>query len=169
MEILFSEAEIRERIRCLGNEISEFYQEQPLTILALLNGALIFAADLARNISCENCFLDCLAVYSYAGHNSSGELHFRCQPKLPCAERHILLVDGVLDTGLTLSKISEKIASQGALSVRSCVFAEKIRLRSQTMQHADWAAFKVPDSYLVGYGMDSNEKFRQLPYLAAIS
>jgi hypoxanthine phosphoribosyltransferase len=169
MEILFSEAEILDRVRCLGGSISEFYQDQPLTILTLLNGALIFAADLARNITCENCFLDCLAVYSYAGHDSSGELRFRCQPKLPCAGRHILLVDWVLDTGLTLSKVSEKIRGQGALSVRSCVLAEKIRSRSQSVQHADWAAFKVPDRYLVGCGMDSKEKFRQLPYLAALS
>lgn len=169
MEILFSEAEIQERVRCLGKEISDFYQNHPLTIIALLNGALIFAADLARSISCEDCFLDSMAVYSYAGYNSTGELHFRCQPKLPLAGRHILLVDGVLDTGLTISKISEQIATSGALSVQTCVMVEKNRPRGTSLQHATWSAFKVADRYLIGYGMDANEKFRQLPYLAALS
>jgi hypoxanthine phosphoribosyltransferase len=168
MEILFSEAEIRERIHCLGKEISEFYQGQPLTILALLNGALIFAADLARQITCDDCFLDCIAVCSYAGHNSTGNLHFRCQPKLPPNGRHILIVDGVLDTGLTLSKVAAQIAASDALSVRTCVLAEKTRPRTHSVQRANWAAFKVPDRYLVGCGMDANEKFRQLPYLAAL-
>ena len=107
MEILYSEVEIQNRIHLLGQEISAFYQNDPLTIVALLNGALIFAADLARTITCGDCFLDCMAVSSYRGHDSSGKLHFRCEPKLPIAGRHVLLVDGVLDTGLTLSNVSE--------------------------------------------------------------
>jgi hypoxanthine phosphoribosyltransferase len=168
MEILFSEAEIRDRIQCLGEEISRYYQDQPLTILALLNGALIFAADLARAITCEDCYLDCMAVCSYSGHRSSEELQVRCEPKLPIAGRHVLLVDGVLDTGFTLSKVAEQISAQGSLSVRSCVLAEKIRVREQPVHHADWCAFQVPDRYLVGCGMDSNERYRQLPYLAAL-
>lgn len=168
MEILFSGAEIHDRIQRLGEEISGFYQNQPLTILALLNGALIFAADLARSITCEDCFLDCMAVCSYSGHHSSEELLFRCEPKLPAAGRHVLLVDGVLDTGFTLSRISEQISAQACLSVRSCVLAEKIRERNQPVRHADWSAFQVPDRFLVGYGMDSHEKYRQLPYLAAL-
>ncbi len=168
MEILYSEVEIQNRIHLLGQEISAFYQNDPLTIVALLNGALIFAADLARTITCGDCFLDCMAVSSYRGHDSSGKLHFRCEPKLPIAGRHVLLVDGVLDTGLTLSNVSEHLASRGALSVRSCVLAEKIRPRALTIPHADWCAFQVADRYLVGCGMDSCEKFRQLPYLAAL-
>ncbi len=168
MEILFSEAVIHHRIQHLGQEISGFYQNQPLTILALLNGALIFAADLARAIACEDCFLDCIAVCSYTGHDSNGKLCFRCEPKLPVAGRHVLLVDGVLDTGLTLSSVAEQISGRGSISVRCCVLAEKIRLRGLSVQHADWCAFRVPDRYLVGYGMDSHEKFRQLPYLAAL-
>lgn len=168
MEILFSETEIRERIQALGKEISAFYRDHPLTILALLNGALIFAADLARSISCENCFLDCMTVCSYTGHDSNGKLLFRSEPKLPVAGRHILLVDGVLDTGLTLSRVAEHIAGKGALTVKSCVLAEKIRLRNSPVQHADWCAFQAPDRYLVGCGMDSHEKFRQLPYVAAL-
>ena len=102
MEILFSEAEIRDRIQCLGEEISRYYQDQPLTILALLNGALIFAADLARAITCEDCYLDCMAVCSYSGHRSSEELQVRCEPKLPIAGRHVLLVDGVLEDPVDL-------------------------------------------------------------------
>lgn len=168
MEILFSEAEIHDRIQRLGQEISGFYQNQPLTILALLNGASIFAADLARSITCEDCYLDCMAVCSYSGHHSIGELRFRCEPKLPVAGRHILLVDGVLDTGFTLSRVVEHLAAMESLSVRSCVLAEKIRPRIQCIQHADWCAFQTPDRYLVGCGMDSHEKFRQLPYVAAL-
>ncbi|MFA6930889.1 MAG: phosphoribosyltransferase family protein [Lentisphaeria bacterium] len=167
MQILYSESEIQNRIKILGQEISAFYQDRPLTLVALLNGALLFAAELAKTIRLD-CFLDCIAVSSYTGHDSSGQLVFRCDTKLSVVDRHILLVDGVLDTGLTLSKVKNQMTKRGALSVRSCVLAEKIRLRETEIQHADWCAFQVPNRYLVGYGMDSHEHYRQFPYIAAL-
>ena len=167
MEIYISQRRIAARIRKIGKEISEFYEGKPVTALVLMNGAMFFAADLCRHLA-GDLFIDTIAVSSYRDNSSSGKLSFRGQAKLPMAGRHVLLVDGVLDTGLTLKTVKEWANGQDALSVRTCVLAEKAHKRPKDMLHADWAAFQLPDKYLVGYGMDDNELYRQLPFIAVV-
>jgi hypoxanthine phosphoribosyltransferase len=128
---------------------------------------MFFAADLCRHLV-GDLFIDSIAVSSYHDNSSTGKLDFRGKAKLPMTGRHVLLVDGVLDTGLTLLTVAAWAKEQGALSVRTCVLAEKDRKRSKAIAHADWAVFQLPDKYLVGYGMDDNELYRQLPYIAVI-
>ena len=162
MKTLFTAREIAERIAVMGREIRDFYQAKPLTLLVIANGALFFGADLARAIDLP-LGIDVLPAGSYAGQRSTGKVRLRGEPKLPVAGRHLLLVDEVLDTGITLRALGEHFADAGALSVRNAVMVTKKCPRPDGVARADWSGFDAPDLYLVGYGMDSDEEFRNLP------
>ena len=168
MEILFDEAAIRTRVAEMGREIGAFYGTDPVTLVVLANGALCFGADLARALSCPVEW-DVVSVASYTNDRSSGVLGFRGKPKLDPAGRRILLVDEVLDSGLTLAKMKAWYLEHGAAEVKTAVMVEKTRPRVPgALEHADWTGVVLPDRYLVGYGLDSHEKFRNLPYVAAV-
>ena len=151
MDIIYSAGEIANRIAQLGREITEFYRGEELTVVALMNGALPFAADLIRAIG------------------STGEPEFRSTLKSPPSGRHILLADEVLDSGVTLQCVAEYFRRRGAASVRTVVMVEKELPRPNGLAHADWTGFTAPDRYLVGYGLDADEHYRNLPYIAALN
>lgn len=167
MDILFSEEEVQHRIAEIGAEISCFYKDKPLTLITLMTGGLHFAADLSRKIDTE-CWIDSIGVASYENCHSSGKIQFRSEPKLPVAGRHILLLDEVLDSGITLKAVAAIFNAQGAASVKSAVLVEKDIPRPEECAHADWCCFHAPNRYLIGCGMDANEKFRNLPFIAAL-
>ncbi len=167
MEILLDENAIAARVRELGREIAGFYRGRPLTLVILANGALVFGADLARAIGIPLQW-DVLSVGSYARDRSTGELNFRSLLKLNPSGRHILLVDEILDTGLTLEAVRRKLLADGAADVRTVVMVEKSRRRPGGLKHPDWRGVELPDRYLVGYGLDSEENYRNLPYIAAL-
>lgn len=168
MEILFSADEIAARVAQLGDEISERYAGKPLILVALMNGALPFAADLMRAIRLP-LQLDTLSVASYYACRSSGELEFRSRNKLDPAGKHILIADEVLDTGVTLRHVVEYFRKLGAVDVKTAVMIEKMIERPNGLAHADWAGFRIPDRYLVGYGLDADEEYRNLPCIAALN
>ena len=168
MEILFDEAAIRARVAEMGREIGGFYGDDLVTLVVLANGALIFGADLARKLTCPVEW-DVVSVASYAGDRSSGQVRFRGAPKLDPAGRRILLADEVLDSGLTLARMKAWYLEHDAAEVKTAVMVEKIRKRPYgALEHADWTGVVLPDRYMVGYGLDSHEKFRNLPYVAAV-
>ena len=168
MDILFDEAAIRARIAEMGREIGAYYGDAPVTLVVLANGAICFGADLARSLACPVEW-DVVSVASYVDDRSSGQLDFRGKPKLDPAGRRILLADEVLDSGLTLAKVRAWYLQHGAAEVKTAVMVEKIRKRPAGVpEHADWTGVVLPDRYLVGYGLDSHERFRNLPYVAAL-
>ena len=168
MEILFDEAAIRVRIGELGREIGDFYGSDAVTLVVLANGALCFGADLARTLTCPVEW-DVVSVASYTNDRSSGVVGFRGKPKLDPAGRRILLADEVLDSGLTLARVKAWYIEHGAKEVKTAVMVEKTRPRvSGALDRADWTGVVLPDRYLVGYGLDSHEKYRNLPYIAAV-
>ena len=166
MKILVSEEQIAQRVRELGAEITAFYEGKPLTVVILMNGALPFGADLVRAVKLPLRW-EAFACSSYAGDRSCGELKIRSQLKEPVSGRHLLIVDDILDSGLTLQKLSEYFAGQGASSVRTCVLLNK-NVSGKYFVKPDWTGFDIPDRYVVGYGMDSNEEYRNLPYIAVL-
>lgn len=168
MDIIYSAGEIANRIAQLGREITEFYQGEELTVVALMNGALPFAADLIRAIGLD-CYVDTVSVASYRNCRSTGEPEFRSTLKIPPSGRHILLADEVLDSGVTLQCVAEYFRRRGAASVRTVVMVEKELPRPNGLAHADWTGFTAPDRYLVGYGLDADEHYRNLPYIAALN
>lgn len=153
----------------MGAEITEFYRGCDLTVVALMTGGLYFAADLTRAIKLSSLKLDSVAIASYQDDRSSEKLNFRSHLKLDPAGRDILIVDEVLDTGITLRGVRDFLLAHGANRVRSAVMVEKDILRPKRgLESADWVGFYTGPHYLVGYGLDSEELYRNLPYIATL-
>src|SRR3954462_1438707 len=156
--ILFDEATIHRRLDELAAKISEDYRDRELTVVAILNGSVILMADLLRRIPLP-LKLDCLSVASYhGGTKSAGELAFR-QVSLPdIAGRHVLILDDILDSGVTLATIREKLESAGPRSIRICVLLDKKRTRMLSVE-PDYVGFEIADEFVVGYGLDYMERY----------
>jgi len=167
MKVLFDRTQIALQVARLGKELTRYYRGKDVTLVAIMNGAVFFAADLARAMEFE-FHLDSIAVQSYLDCRSTGELIITAKPKLEIMGRHILLVDDVLDSGLTLWELQKYFEERGALSVKHCVAVQKDIARECGLQQADWCLFHAGNDYLVGYGMDANELYRNLPDIAAI-
>ena len=168
MEVIKTPAEVNSRVQELGAEITAAYGSEPLTMLVVMNGGLFFAAKLAEAIDMDDFYLDSIAAGSYRCNVSTGTVQLRSTLKLEPAGRHILIVDEVLDSGRTLKAIRENLLSLGALSVKTAVLVEKKLPRPDGIAHADWAGFFMDDRFLIGCGMDSNEKYRQYPGIAVM-
>ncbi len=165
--ILLRPEDISKRIVELGAAITEYYKDEAVTILILANGALVFAADMIRQIKCPLC-LDILAVDSYDGRESSEKLNFRAEPKLNVSGRHILLLDDILDTGFTLNGVKSWLKEKNAASVNICVLLDKQVPKRKVEVYAKWTGFKIPDVFVYGYGLDNDELERNLPFIAQI-
>ncbi|MBV8816216.1 MAG: hypoxanthine phosphoribosyltransferase [Verrucomicrobia bacterium] len=166
--VLFREDEIARRLDTLASEITTDYMGKELTVLAILNGSLIFMADLLRRIPLP-LELDCLRVRSYYDEmESSGQVSFdrSALPKL--ADRHVLLLDDILDSGQTLAAIVEAVREDvKPLSIRSCVLLRKIKTRARPIE-ADYVGFNIGDEFVVGYGLDYQERYRNLSVIGVL-
>ncbi len=166
--ILFHEQTILSRLDELAAQISEEYRGQELTIIAVLNGSLIFAADLLRRIPLP-LKLDCISVSSYhGGTESSGTVTFD-QLSIPEIDgRHVLIVDDILDSGRTLHAICGKLRAEASpLSVKICVLLRKVKERAEEMD-ADYVGFEIGDEFVIGYGLDYDERYRNLPFVGVL-
>src|SRR5438105_4911592 len=160
--VLFDEATILRRLDVLAARISNDYRDRELTVIAILNGSLIFMADLMRRIPLP-LKLDCLSVASYhGGLQTSGEVIFRQIAPPDVAGRHILLLDDILDSGVTINAIREKLQTANPLSIRVCVLLRKLKERASAVD-ADYVGFDIADEFVVGYGLDYMERYRNLP------
>ena len=167
MKIVISAEKVQSRIQEMAVEIDRFYDGKPYTVVALQNGACYFAVDLTRALK-GDFILDTLSASSYVGEHSTGEIKFRGCTKTDPKGQNILLADEVLDTGLTLSTLVRYFKEQGAASVASVVLVQKQRPLHPLAQdfRANWVGFNLEDRFLIGCGMDYNERFRQLPFVA---
>ena len=165
--VLFDETTILRRLDELAAQISADYRDRELTVIAVLNGSLIFMADLLRRIPLP-LKLDCLSVASYhGGTKSTGEVVFR-QVALPdVAGRHILILDDILDSGLTLAAIRRKLEQVNPLSIRVCVLLQKMITRAEPID-ADYVGFDIGNEFVVGYGLDYMERYRNLPCIGVL-
>ena len=165
--ILFRETTILRRLDELAAQISKEYRERELTGIAVLNGSLIFMADLLRRIPLP-LKLDCLSVASYHGKaQTSGEVIFK-QIALPdVMDRHILILDDILDSGHTLAAIRDKLQTAKPRSIRVCVLLSKKKRRARHVD-ADYVGFEIEDEFVVGYGLDFMERYRNLPYIGVL-
>ena len=159
---LYDADTLRDRVAELAADISRAYAGLEITAVIIMNGGVFFAADLLRRIDVPIC-LDSLAAGSYLHHASTGQLTMRGGMKLDMKGRHVLLIDDILDTGFTLAELQRKILDAGAASCRTCVLIDKAIPPERKKAKADWYGFRAPAEYLVGYGMDSDEHYRNLP------
>lgn len=162
---LYSSEEIAARVSTLGRQISEYYQDRPFTVIFMLNGAIFFGADLVRALPCSaRLFLDSLAASSYVNDQSTGVVKVRSKLKLPLQDREILLIDDILDSGVSLQSVTKYLMDGGAKEVRTCVLLDK-EVPHTGLTAADWYGFRIPDLYVVGYGLDSEERYRHLSFI----
>ena len=165
--VLFNEQTILSRLDEVGWEICRDYKGLDLTVIAIMNGSIMFMSDLLKRIYLP-LQIDCLGVSSYHGKKSSGVIKFRQQEIADASGRHVLLLDDILDSGLTLHTIKNKILQEtSALSVKSCVLLSKRIPRVQEIE-ADYVAFEIENEFVVGYGLDYQEHYRNLPYIAVL-
>jgi hypoxanthine phosphoribosyltransferase len=166
--ILYHESTILSRLDELASEITEDYRGRDITVIAVLTGSLVFMADLLRRIPLH-LQLDCLSVSSYHGTKSAGRVKFHKRQFRGVRNRHVLILDDILDTGATLKTIREHIAAEsGALSIKICVLLRK-KLDIPKMADADYVGFEIPNEFVVGYGLDYNERYRNLPFIGVLT
>lgn len=163
---LILEEKIKTRVKELAETIAKDYTGEPLSVIGLSNGALIFVADLIRGINIP-LHLDSLMASSYSGVESTGKIDIVSGMKLPVKNRHVLIVDDILDTGRTITKVIKLVEKGSPLSIKTCVFLDKPSRRVVDYK-ADYIGFEIEDAFVVGYGLDCNEAFRNLPYIAIV-
>jgi len=161
---LILERRLRARVRALGRTIRRDYQGQPLVLVGVLKGAFVFMADLAREIGLPlTC--DFLRVSSYgSGTETSGNVRLEFDVTQPVRGKHVLLVEDIVDTGLTASAILETLRSRKPASLRLCALLRK-PARSRVSVRVDYLGFDIPDRFVVGYGLDYAGLYRNLPYV----
>ncbi|OYD14940.1 hypoxanthine phosphoribosyltransferase [candidate division WOR-3 bacterium JGI_Cruoil_03_51_56] len=164
---LISEEKIKRRVAELARQISSDYANQELTVVGVLKGSWIFLADLVRQVTVP-VVIDFMAVSSYGkSTDSSGVVKIVTDLRCPLENRNVLLVEDILDSGLTLKYIIKHIKLRGPSSLRVCALMDKPARRRVDIK-ADYVGFGVPDKFVVGYGVDYDERFRNLPYVGYI-
>lgn len=167
LEVLISEEQLQARIRELGAEITRDYAGRRPELICVLKGAMIFMSDLMRSIDL-NLSIDFIAVSSYGkGKTSSGEVKIIKDLDEPLEGRHIILIEDILDTGLTLSYLLNNFRSRGATSISIVTLLNKPE-RRRIEVNADYVGFEIPDKFVVGYGLDFDERYRNLPYIGVV-
>ena len=165
--ILFTEAQIKRRVRGLAREIKQVYGKGEFTLIALINGAVMFTADLMREID-NPVRLDCIRVSSYgSGTKSVGAPQIVADLTLDIANRDVLVIDDILDTGKTLALVTTLARKLKPASLRTCVLLDK-KARREVEFEADFVGFKIPNKFVVGYGLDFAERYRNLPCIGVL-
>ncbi len=169
LEVLLSAEQISSRIKELGAEISRDYAagHEPI-LIGVLKGAFIFMADLARSIDVKMS-VEFMAVSSYGkAQKSSGEVKIVKDLDVAVEGKHLIVVEDIVDTGLTLSYLLENLRSRGAASVRLAALLDKPEPRINKDLKIDYCGFQVPNHFVVGYGLDAAERYRNLPFVAIL-
>jgi hypoxanthine phosphoribosyltransferase len=175
--VLFDEPAINRRLDELAQQISNDYRDRELTVIAVLTGSLMFMADLLRRIPLP-VKLDCLSVASYHGKaQTSGEVIFKLATASPSgggqvalpdvAGRDVLILDDILDSGHTLTAIRDKLETANPCSIHVCVLLSKRKQRARDVE-PDYVGFEIEDEFVVGYGLDFMERYRNLPYIGVL-
>lgn len=164
--VLISQDQLAARIRRLTRTIQRDYAGRDLVIVSLLNGTVMFLADLIRHLSLP-LRLDFIGVSSYGGGTESRELVFTKELRIDVRGREVLLVDDILDTGKTLAAVLKKLRALKPKRIRTCVLLDKPDRRIEKVQ-ADYVGFTIPNEFVVGYGLDYAERYRNLPFIGVL-
>lgn len=165
--VLFSEAQIQARVQELAHQITHDYQGQKLMVISVLTGAVLFTVDLFKKLDLY-AELDFVDLSSYHGSTaSSGQVELLHDLKHPIANKHVLIVEDIVDTGRTLQFLMNLLKDRGANDIKVCSFFDKPEGREVDVK-ADYVGFKVPNEFLVGYGLDYQNFYRNLPYVGVL-
>ena len=164
--ILITDDQIARRIRGMSRDIVRDFTGREMVVVSLLNGTVMFLADLIRNLSLP-LRLDFIGVSSYGVGTESGDLVFTKELRLDVRARDVLLVDDILDTGKTLYRVRDKLRALKPRRIKTCVLLNKAARRVEDVE-ADYVGFEIPDFFVVGYGLDFAERYRNLPFVGVL-
>jgi hypoxanthine phosphoribosyltransferase len=164
--ILITDDEIAQRIRSMSRGIERDFTGREMVVVSLLNGTVMFLADLIRNLSLP-LRLDFIGVSSYGAGTESGNLVITKELRLDVRGRDVLLVDDILDTGKTLCRVLGKLRALKPRRIKTCVLLNKAARRVEDIE-ADYVGFEIPDFFVVGYGLDFAERYRNLPFVGVL-
>src|SRR6476659_1902272 len=165
--VLIDQATLQARIRQLGEQLTRDYQGKELTLLGVLKGSVFFLTDLARAVDLP-LTMEFLGVSSYqGGTETTGEVRITSDVTKPMAGKHIVVVEDIIDTGLTMKFLLENLQARHPASVKLCALLEK-PARARTKVPIDYKGFTIEDVFVVGYGLDHAEKYRNLPFIGVM-
>jgi hypoxanthine phosphoribosyltransferase len=164
--ILITDGQIAQRIRGMSRDIMRDFAGREMVVVSLLNGTVMFLGDLIRNLALP-LRLDFIGVSSYGAGTESGDLVFTKELRLDVRGRDVLLVDDILDTGKTLYRVLGKIRALKPRRIKTCVLLNKAARRVEAVE-ADYVGFEIPDFFVVGYGLDFAERYRNLPFVGVL-
>lgn len=161
--ILFTQEQLAERVAELGREISADYRGKQPLFVGILRGCVMFYADLLRAVSVD-CNMDFMCVSSYCGTSSTGEVRTMLDLRESIKGRHVIIVEDIVDTGLTLDYLMKNLKNRGAASIEICCLLDKPANRKVDMS-PKYIGFQIENEFVIGYGLDYNELYRNLPYI----
>ena len=164
--VLISEEEIKAKVREVGEKIASDFDGKDPVFVGVLKGCFIFMADLIRDIS-VSCSVDFMAVSSYSGTKSTGAVKINKDLNSDINGRHVILVEDILDSGVTLNYLKSYLMVRQPASISIVTLMDKPSRRKADI-YADYSCFEVPDAFVVGYGLDYNERYRNLPYIGVL-
>lgn len=166
MKVLIDQPQIRQGIAQLGEKLNGEYGQGPITVVAIMTGSLVMLADLIRCLEMP-LRISLIRATSYRGGITSGELHVEELERLDIQDRDVLLIDDIFDTGKTLQEVTRRLRDLGPRSLRTAVFLNK-QGTSQVKLQPDHSIFDIPNEFVVGYGLDYDDYYRNLPYVAVL-
>jgi hypoxanthine phosphoribosyltransferase len=167
-EVLIEEDALQDRVAALGHELSADYAGRDLLLIGVLKGAVFFMADLMRHITVP-CEVDFMAISSYgASTDSSGVVRILKDLDINIEGRHVLVVEDIIDSGLTLSYLMRNLEARGPATLEICALLTKPDRREMDVP-VRYIGFEIPDRFVIGYGLDFAERYRNLPYVAVLS
>jgi hypoxanthine phosphoribosyltransferase len=168
LDILYTAEQIRDRVRELGEQITAEYAGKELVLVGVLKGSCVFMADLMRQIDL-NLTIDFMSVSSYKdGTRSTGDVEILKDLSNPIRDKHVIVVEDIIDTGLTLSRLLDILGSRGAASIKLATFLDKPEPRIKQEVQVDYCGFMIPNKFVVGYGLDAAGRYRNLPFIAVV-
>ena len=167
-QILLTQEQIQKRIEELGEVLSAEYADKNPVIVGVLKGVVVFYADMIRQIKVP-CQLDFMWISSYAGTNSTGKMMVRQDNSADIKGRHVLILEDIFDTGNSLDYTVKYLQAKEPASIKICTLLDKPERRNPDIKlEADYIGFTIPNAFVVGYGLDYNEKYRNLPYVGIL-
>ena len=165
-EILYTRADIYKRVSEIGAQITEDFRDKDPVFVGVLKGCFIFMADLMRCVNIK-CSMDFMAVSSYKGTTSTGAVSINKDLSETIEGRHVILVEDILDSGVTLNYLKNYLLVRKPASITIATLMDKPSRRKADI-YADYSCFEVPDAFVVGYGLDYNQRYRNLPYIGVL-
>lgn len=166
IKTLLKREEIEERIKELAKEIEKDYQNKTPLVIGLLKGSVVFMTDLIKEINLP-LEIDFMSVSSYSGTESTGVINVSKDTDIDVKDRDVLIVEDIIDTGLTLSHVRKMLEGRGTKSLKICTLLDKPSRRTVEIK-GDYTGFEIPDEFVIGYGLDYDQQYRNLPYIGVV-